>query len=171
MKNKIFTLLVIGQILLITGCGNNKTGNGINYTNKYECYKIETYTKYDVENKSYGFLLHNDTVESENVLEKKTTKIYDFNKKGDKLIGYYIVEMYTYKEKYDMQKEKEEYQTKCNKNNGEKYENCEVKLDDDVITLTLTMNMENKENIEETKNITLESIKSEFSKSDEYTCK
>lgn len=78
-------LIIICAIIILSGCDSKKESitkpEEISYTNKFECYRNE-----------------------------KISKIYDFNKEGNKLLVFYEIHTYEYViDGYNIDKEKSSY--------------------------------------------------------------
>lgn len=101
-------------------------------------------------------------------VEGKVSKIYDFNKEGDKLLAFY--EVGTYKYVMDTDMEKEYFADKCSGYKEYGYKSCEVSLKDKTITIFREIDL-NSDDIEDSASImTLESIKGEYAEGKIYTC-
>lgn len=174
-------VLLLGCVaLILTGCGDKELteGNGSvlgSYTNKFECVRSKNTSKYVIERK-YGKKY--DSLEEEMEASKNSEvgvsgeirKIYDFNKSGDKLLHYYEIATYKYLVDVDMSKEEEDYKEGCDKSSKYGYINCKVIVDGKTITVTKEADLAGDYNKEMAENMTLESIKNDYSGSDTYTC-
>ncbi len=113
-------LIMFAMLTLFVGCSNNEKNNtnssDISYTNKYECKRVSTYTKFDIENRNFNTVGLTAEEISAKLEEKKNSptavnieqlKIYDFNKEGSKLLNYVDIEKYEYITDVDIQKENE----------------------------------------------------------------
>ena len=138
---------------------NDTVKSDISYTNKYECKRIGTYTKFDIENRNFNTIGLTTEKISEKLEEKKNSpvavnmgqlKVYHFNKDGSKLLNYIDV---------DMQKEKGYYEEECKKYSKEWYKNCTVDIKDNVITITKPYNLNSEQNKEMAGKTTKDSIK------------
>lgn len=149
------SLLFFSIFLLLTGCSNDEnitsgnTENTKEYTNKYECSMVEKISE---------------------TIERKMTKTYNFNKEGDKLIGYYEVETYTYSIDTDMNKEKEKYTKKCDGVEKYGYTNCKISIKDNVITISKESDPKAEYNKDAFETITKESIKKDYAEGEIYRC-
>ncbi len=148
------SLLLMGAVLLLTGCGSSElTKDDItekNYTNKFECVRTEK--------------MDNGKGES------KFTKIYDFNEEGTKLLGYYEIATHTYTADVDMDSEKERYLNACESGKEYGYINCKVKVDGNTITVTKESDLNHENNKEEASKMTKESITKDYEDGEIYTC-
>lgn len=177
MKNKK-GLIVLGSVLLLVGCSNEKTksesGDELSFTNKYECSRVENYTKYDIEHRNGGGILTTEEMEEKKnspvAVEGRISKVYDFNKEGSKLLAYYEIETYTYLVDVSMDEEKELYEKKCDNSKKYGYKSCEVKINDKVITLTRTLDLESEDNKDVVQKTTMDSVKSDFAEDEIFTC-
>ena len=94
-------LIFLGAVLLLAGCESKKETNenitkpeGISYTNKFECSRVEKIKKFDLDNKNAGRFTQEQMKERENspvIINEKISKIYDFTKDGSKLLGFYEI--------------------------------------------------------------------------------
>lgn len=174
-------ILLLSVMLLLTGCKseeqqNNKEDKAISYTNKYECTRTETITKYTIEHRNET----SRVLSAEELKEKKespvavnveVSKIYDFNKEGSKLLNFYEIRKYEYLLDYDLKDEEKSLSSVCE--NYEKYgfKSCAIKTIDNTITITKTSDLKadyNKDLVEKT---TLDSIKEAYKDGEIYTCK
>lgn len=172
-------LIVIGAILLLTGCGSKKTNNDdpsqISYTNKFECSKSEKIKQYDLESRNEkGMFIGTDKAkrsESPVAINEITTKIYDFNKSGDKLIAYYEIITYEYLiDGYNMEDEKKFYENKCDNYSEYGFKTCQISTKDKKIVITKTANLESDYNKNTVSSMTKESIKNDYAGGEVYTC-
>ena len=177
MKNKK-CLIVLGSVLLFTGCGNSemkdKGVDSLTFTNKYECFRTENYTKYDIEHRNGGGILTADEMKEKKnspiVVEGKISKIYDFNKEGSKLLAHYEIETYTYLIDVSMDEEKSVYEKKCSNSKEYGYKSCEVSVKDNVITLIRTSDLDSEYNKDTVEKMTLDSIMNDYKNDEMYTC-
>lgn len=171
-------LIVLGSVLLLAGCGNEKTksedGDELSFTNKYECSRVENYTQYDIEHRNGGGILTAEEMEEKKnspiAVEGKISKVYDFNKEGSKLLAYYEVETYTYLVDVSLDDEKKLYEKKCDNSKDYGYKACEVKVKDKVITLTRTLDLDSEDNKATAQKTTIDSVKSDFAEDEIFTC-
>ena len=176
-------LIMVVALALFVGCSNNEKNDtaksDISYTNKYECKRIGTYTKFDIENRNFNTIGLTTEEISAKLEEKKNSpvavnieqlKVYDFNKEGSKLLNYIDIEKYTYIIDVDMQKEKEYYEEECKKYSKEWYKNCTVDIKDNVITITKPYNLNSEQNKEMANKTTKDSIIETYSEDDLFTC-
>ena len=176
-------LIILVTITLFVGCSNNDQNDtvksDISYTNKYECKRIGTYTKFDIENRNFNTIGLTTEEISVKLEEKKNSpvavnieqlKVYDFNKDGSKLLNYIDIEKYTYIIDVDMQKEKEYYEKECKKYSKEWFKNCTVDIKDNVITITKPYNLNSEQNQEMAGKTTKDSIIETYSEDDLFTC-
>ena len=176
-------LIMVVALALFVGCSNNekndKAKSDISYTNKYECKRISTYTKFDIENRNFNTIGLTTEEISAKLEEKKNSpiavnieqlKVYDFNKEGSKLLNYIDIEKYTYIIDVDMQKEKEYYEEECKKYSKEWYKNCTVDVKENVITINKPYNLNSEQNKEMAKKTTKDSIIEAYIEDDLFTC-
>lgn len=170
-------LILVGSVLLFTGCGN-ETVEGeketLTFTNKYECSRVENYTEYDLEHRNGGGILTAEEMEKKKnspvAVEGKISKVYDFNEEGSKLLGYYDIETYTYLVDVSMDEEKKLYEKKCENAKNYGYKSCNVKVEDKVITLTRVLDLESDDNRDIVQKTTLDSVKNDFREDEIFTC-
>ena len=140
-------LIIICAIIILSGCDSKKETKEnitkpeeISYTNKFECYRNE-----------------------------KISKIYDFNKEGNKLLVFY--EIYTYEyviDIYNMDKEKSSYS--CGEYENYGFKSCEITTTKNSIIMTKVADINSDYNKDMVSKMTLESIKSDYAEGDMYTC-
>lgn len=141
------SLIIICAIIILYGCDSKKETKEnitkpeeISYTNKFECYRNE-----------------------------KISKIYDFNKEGNKLLVFY--EIYTYEyviDIYNMDKEKSSYS--CGEYENYGFKSCEITTTKNSIIMTKVADINSDYNKDMVSKMTLESIKSDYAQGDMYTC-
>lgn len=172
MKNKILLSAVIfSSVFLAMGCESVKVNGSedITYTNKFECSRKETSTTQQVYYSTKEELLSEDD-KGKNAVENELSKVYDFNKEGDKLLAYYDVVTYNYLVDYDMNEQKKYFEKTCDDIDKDIYKSCKVDLKDKTIIITKEADLNSKENKEQLSKTTLSSIKENFAES-LYTCK
>lgn len=176
-------LIMFAILTLFVGCSNNEqnntNSNDISYTNKYECKRVSTYTKFDIENRNFNTVGLTTEEISAKLEEKKNSptavnieqlKIYDFNKDGSKLLNYVDIEKYEYITDVNIQNEKEYYEEECKKYSNEWYKSCTVELKDNVITITKPYNLSSEQNKEMVEKTTKNSIIEAYSDNDMFVC-
>ena len=176
-------LIILAVFTLFTACSNkeeNNTGqNDITYTNKYECKRVGSYTKFDIENRNFNTIGLTTEEISEKLEEKKNSpvavnieqvKIYDFNKEGSKLLNYVDIEKYEYIIDVNIQKEKEYYEEECAKYSNEWYKSCNVDIKDNTIIITKPYNLNSEQNKDMVKKTTKNNIIEAYSEDDLFTC-
>lgn len=149
-------LLLMSVALLLTGCGGKELTKDKDiikkdYTNKFECTRTEK--------------IYNGNG------EVKITKIYDFNKEGDKLLGYYEIATYIYTKDVDMNEEKSKYLEGCESGKEYGYINCKASVKDNVLTVSKEADLNHENNKEEASTMTKESIAKDYEDGEMYTCK
>ncbi len=170
-------LLILTVLLLLTGCNKDKTTDGnagkqVSYTNKFECSREEEIKKYDLDG-SLGDISSeqdNEREESPVAIIEKIQKIYDFNKDGSKLLGFYEINTYKYVlDDYDMDTEKNNYD--CG--NYEEYgiKSCEITTSEDSVIITKVTDLTSNYNKDMVATMTLESIKAKYAEEEMYTCR
>lgn len=97
-------LIIICAIILLSVCDSKKETKEnttkpeeISYTNKFECSRVEKIKKFDLDNKNAGRLTQEQLKERQNspvAINEKISKIYDFNKEGNKLLVFYEIHTY-----------------------------------------------------------------------------
>ena len=173
-------LIFLGAVLLLAGCESKKETNenitkpeGISYTNKFECSRVEKIKKFDLDNKNAGRLTSEQMKERENspvVINENIQKIYDFNEAGDKLLSFYEVHTYEYLlEGYDMNNEKENYSCGDYKDYG--FKSCTIATEENKIVMTKVADLKSDYNKDMAEKMTLASIKADYAEGDMYTCK
>lgn len=172
MKKKVLLLTVImGSLFLIVGCGNTKisSSDDISYTNKFECSRKEASTTQQVyySTKQYP---SNESDNGKTAVETESSRIYDFNKNGDKLLAYYDITTYNYLVDYDMNAQKAYFETTCKNIDKNTYKSCNVTLKDKVITIISEVDLNSEESKKYLSKATLDSIKENYLESS-YTCK
>mgnify|MGYP004633085889 CR=1 FL=1 len=174
MKNKkIWLIVMLSSLFLVTGCGKeNTTNNGtkaLSYTNKFECTRTETYTTSQV-----YYLTKQETLNEEDngktAMETTIARSYDFNKSGSELLAYYEITTYNFLVNYDMEAIKEIFEETCKSKDKDTYKNCNVSLKDKTITVVSEVNLNSDASKEYLSSVTLDSIKENYAESP-YTCK
>lgn len=173
MRKNILFVMVLCGLFLITGCQDNNSGEDdtkeLTYTNKFECTREETLiirqvyymTKEDDKNNE------DDTKEA---IKVKYSKVYDFNKSGDKLLAYRDITTYTYLVDYDMEAQKKYFEDECKNKDKNTYKSCQVSLNDKVITVISEVDLESDTSKEYLSTATLDMIKENYAESS-YICK
>lgn len=132
---------------MLSGCDSKKETKEsitkpeeISYTNKFECYRNE-----------------------------KISKIYDFNKEGNKLLVFYEIHTYEYViDIYNIDKEKSSYS--CGEYENYGFKSCEITTTKNSIIMTKVADINSDYNKDMVSKMTLESIKSDYAQGDMYTC-
>lgn len=143
--------VIVGSLFLIVGCGNEKVTdnggtNGLTYTNKYECSRLEKYT---------------------------TQQVYYRTKKdhkNDEDSGKDALMTYNYLVDYDMEEQKKYFEDECKTKDKDTYKSCIVSLSDKTITVTLEVNLDSADGKESFSGATLDLVKENYADSP-YTCK
>ncbi len=143
-------IIFLGMLLLVTGCQDKQNVSNpeqITYTNKFECSREETKT-----NKQVYYLTKqnelNASGKDENALKITTTRSYDFDKDGTKLLAYYDITTYEYLIDYDMEAQKKYFQDKCQELDKDTYKSCNVSLKNKTITVISEVNLNSEESKE-----------------------
>ena len=172
-------LIIICAIILLSGCDSKKETKEnitkpeeISYTNKFECSRVEKIKKFDLDNKNAGRLTQEQMKERQNspvAINEKISKIYDFNKEGSKLLGFYEIHTYEYVvDDYNMDKEKSSYS--CGEYENYGFKSCEITTTKNSIIMTKVADINSDYNKDMVSKMTLESIKSDYAQGDMYTC-
>lgn len=137
-------LIIICAIIILSGCDSKKESitkpEEISYTNNFECYRNE-----------------------------KISKIYDFNKEGNKLLVFYEIHTYEYViDIYNIDKEKSSYS--CGEYEEYGFKSCEITTTKNSIIMTKVADINSDYNKDMVSKMTLESIKSDYAQGDMYTC-
>ena len=176
--------LILLFVLVLVGCeSNSKTSddnNKISYTNKFECFTKLELTEFDLNNRQSSSNTGTSTILTKEQLEEKKNspvavnktqkKIYDFDKEGKKLIKYLDVVEFEYLVDIDMVEERKYFEEACKNIAKDRYKSCTVEVNENVLTVTKTNNLDSEmnKNIKET--TTLDSIKESYLDDELFTC-
>ena len=166
--------VIVGSLFLIVGCGNEKVTdngctNGLTYTNKYECSRLEKYTTQQVYYRTKKDP-KNDEDSGQHAIEFEISRLYDFTEAGDKLLAYYDIITYNYLVDYDMEEQKKYFEDECKTKDKDTYKSCIVSLSDKTITVTLEVNLDSADGKESFSGATLDLVKENYADY-LYTCK
>ena len=172
-------LLLLSIMLLLTGCKSNEHeqngGKELSFTNKYECTRTETITKYTIDYRNeISTTLTKEELEEKNnspvAVNISVSKIYDFNKDGSKLQNFYEIQKYEYLLDYDMSNEKEKLSSSCGNYQEYGFKSCDITTKGNTITITKTADLKSDYNIDLAEKTTMESIKEAYKGGEVYTC-
>ena len=172
-------LLLLSIMLLLTGCKSNEQeqngGKALSFTNKYECTRTETITKYTIDHRNeISTTLTKEELEEKNnspvAVNVSVSKIYDFNKDGSKLQNFYEIQKYEYLLDYDLSSEKEKLSSSCGNYQEYGFKSCNITTKDNTITITKTADLKSDYNKDLAEKTTMESIKEAYEGGEVYTC-
>ena len=103
-------------------------------------------------------------------MNNKKIYVYDFDKKGEKLLKYYDITTYDYILDYDMDKQKTYYENNCKEIDQKTYKSCNVVLDNKKIIITSEIDLNSEVAKEYLATVSLNDVKENYADTP-YTCK